>query len=77
MDLEELIDWNVQWDEGKKRYVAHYPHNALLKQLPTHRDAAMKAMQSLERKLQKHPMWLDQFNEKISVVFWGYVIGVQ
>ena len=53
LDLEELIERNVQWDEGKKRYVAHYPHNALLKQLPTHRDAAMKAMQSLERKLQK------------------------
>ena len=65
LDLEELIERNVQWDEGKKRYVAHYPHNALLKQLPTHRDAAMKAMQSLERKLQKHPMWLDQFNEKV------------
>ena len=61
----EVIKECIKLDEKNGYYVASYPHNQLLPQLPENREAVKKMMISLEKKLIKHNL-VDAFNARVA-----------
>ena len=61
----EIIKNCIQLDEVNGYYVASYPHNQLLPELPENREAVKKMMISLEKKLVRNNL-VEAFNKQVA-----------